>query len=206
MNARPLILSCWKRKSFTRRISKVRTLIACRNHFINTTQFVAYDERFFDIIGPDAQVEHVQHLAYQSHESPCYNLETKQLFFAEWGPPGGHDGEHSWQYILDTETNELHNITTDPPVVNAHGCVIFKRMQYIVTDGNHDHTGMLVKVDPRTMESSVVLNNYYQQPFLGFNDLDIDSEGNFWLTDSKSAYVSSVHITLRRTVIESPFT
>lgn len=150
-------------------------------------------------------MKHVQHLSYQTHEASCYNSETKQLFFAEWGPPGGLDGEHSWQYILDTESNELHNVTTDPPVVNAHGCVIFKGMQYIVTDGDHRHTGMLVKVDPKTMKSTVILNNYYQQPFLGLNDLDIESEGNFWITDSKSGHVSPVHTKLWKVVMKNPW-
>lgn len=60
---------------------------------------------------------------------------------------------------------------------------------YVVTDGYKDiETGQLVKINPKTWEKQVILNNYYGQPFLGFNDLDIDSDGNFWLTDSKSAY------------------
>ncbi|KAF1834784.1 hypothetical protein BDW02DRAFT_621038, partial [Decorospora gaudefroyi] len=42
-------------------------------------------------------------------------------------------------------------------------------------------------MDPETWKRETVMNNYYGQPFLGFNDLDIDSEGNFWLTVSKSA-------------------
>jgi gluconolactonase len=61
---------------------------------------------------------------------------------------------------------------------------------YVVTDGYEDkETGQLVKIDPETWNKETILNNYYGQPFSGFNDLDIDSDGNFWLTDSKSAYV-----------------
>lgn len=152
---------------------------------------MAYHEKFFDIIGPNASVEHVQQLAYQTHEAPCYNQETKQLFFAEWGPPGGLSGEHSWQYLLDTETKELRNITTNPPTVNAHGCVVYDGAMYVVTDGSHEETGTLVKIDPTSWNKTVLLNNYYQQPFMGFNDLDMDPEGNFYLTDSKSGYVRS---------------
>lgn len=164
-------------------------ILVRRNDFLNTTDFVAYDERFFDIIGPKAKIEHVQKLAYQTHEAPCYNPDSQELLFVEWGPPGGEDGVHSWQYLLNTRNNTLRKITTSPPTVNAHGCVYYRGEMYIATDGGEDETGALVKVNPETLEKTVLLNNYYQQPFMGFNDLDIDKDGNFWMTDSKSADV-----------------
>jgi gluconolactonase len=165
------------------------TLIAKEWAYLNTTNFIAYDDRFFDIIGPDAVVEHIEPLAYQSHEAPCYNKKTKQMFFVEWGPPGGVNGTHDWQYLYDVESATLSKIQTDPPTLNAHGCVVYDDSLYVVTDGSGSkETGALVKIDPSTWKKEVILNNYFAQPFLGFNDLDIDSEGNFWLADSKSAY------------------
>ncbi|KAJ4360986.1 uncharacterized protein N0V89_001555 [Didymosphaeria variabile] len=157
--------------------------------YLNTTDFIAYDDRFFEIIGPDAVVEHIEPLAHQSHEAPCYNKKTKQIFFVEWGPPGGINGTHDWQYLYDVNSGNLSKIQTDPPTLNAHGCVVYNDSLYVVTDGSGSkETGALVKIDPSTWEKEVILNNYFAQPFLGFNDLDIDSDGNFWLTDSKSAY------------------
>ncbi|KAE8146982.1 hypothetical protein BDV25DRAFT_42954 [Aspergillus avenaceus] len=157
--------------------------------YLNTTDFVAYDPRFFDIIGPNARVEHVQKLAFQSHEAPCYIKDTKQVFFAEWGPPGGERGIHSWQYLLDTETNTLRNITTDPPTYNAHGCVYYNHSLYVVTDGYSDvQSGELVRIDPFSHKKETILNNFLVQPFNGFNDLEIDQDGNFWLTDSNAAW------------------
>jgi gluconolactonase len=157
---------------------------------LNSTDFIAYDERFFDIIGPNATIEHVQKLAYQSHEAPCYNPTAGDLFFVEWGPPGGDNGTHDWQYVLNTRNNILRKIRTEPPTYNAHGCVIYKDNMYVVTDGyGAKESGQLVKINPDTWRKETILNNYYGQPFLGFNDLDIDRDGNFWLTDSKSAYV-----------------
>ncbi|KAL3455241.1 hypothetical protein BJX64DRAFT_295240 [Aspergillus heterothallicus] len=156
---------------------------------LNTTEFIAYDKRFFHIIGPDATIEHVQTLAFQSHEAPCYIKDTNQLFFVEWGPPGGDNGTHPWQYLLDVETNELRKITTDPPTYNAHGCVVYNHSLYVVTDGYEDkESGQLVKIDPHTLKQEVLLNNYLVQPFAGFNDLEIDPRGNFYLTDSKSGW------------------
>jgi gluconolactonase len=161
-----------------------------RNAFLNTTNFIAYDEKFFEILGPKASVEHVQQLALQSHEAPCFNKNTKELYFVEWGPPGGENGTHTWQYLLDTKNNTLRKITTNPPTINAHGCVYYDGAYYIVTDGTVNETATLVRVDPATLEKKVLLNNYYQQPFMGFNDIEIDADGNFWLTDSRSGWVS----------------
>jgi hypothetical protein len=109
----------------------------------------------------------------------------------EWGPPGGVNGTHNWQYLLNTHNNTLRKFQTDPPTYNAHGCVIWEGQLYVVTDGyGKMETGQLVRIDPATWKRTTILNNYHGQPFLGFNDLDVDSNGNFWLTDSKSAYVS----------------
>ncbi|KAJ6094262.1 hypothetical protein N7467_003107 [Penicillium canescens] len=136
---------------------------------INTTDFVVYDSKFFSIIGAEATIEHVQKLAYQSHEAPCYIQNTRQLFFVEWGPPGGVDGIHKWQYLLDVDTNSLKRIVTDPPTFNAHGCVSYQDHLYVATDGaGSSESGSL--------------------PFAGFNDLEMDREGNFYLTDSKSGW------------------
>jgi hypothetical protein len=143
-------------------------------------------------VGLDAKVEHVQKLGFRSHEAPCRVPGTKELFFTEWGPPGGDiaEGVHSWQYLLDTGTNELRRITTTPPTINVHGCVAFNGSLYVVTDGGPNETGYLAKIDPKTWERTVLLNHYYEEPFGGFNDLAIDLDGNFYLTDSRSGWVS----------------
>ncbi|KAF2193954.1 calcium-dependent phosphotriesterase [Zopfia rhizophila CBS 207.26] len=163
-------------------------VIASVNAYLNSTNFIAYDSRFLEILGPNATVTHIQHLAYQSHEAPCYNPKAGELFFVEWGPPGGENGTHNWQYLLHTRNNTLKKIVTKPPTSNVHGCVVYRDTMYVVTDGSHKETGALVTIDPKTFKRTVMLNNYYQQPFMGFNDLDIDPDGNIWLTDSKSAY------------------
>ncbi|KAL4930293.1 SMP-30/gluconolactonase/LRE family protein [Aspergillus undulatus] len=157
--------------------------------YANKTEFVAYDSKFFNIIGPDATIEHVQELAFQSHEAPCYLKDTNQLFFVKWGPPRGDNGTHPWQYLLDLDTNELIKIRTNPPTYNAHGCVYYNHSTYVVTDGYGDkQSGQLVRIDPRTLKQETLLNNFLVQPFAGFNDLEIDPRGNFYLTDSKSAW------------------
>ncbi|XHG08641.1 hypothetical protein AWENTII_011734 [Aspergillus wentii] len=156
--------------------------------YLNTTDFVAYTPDFLSIIGPNATIEHVQHLPYQSHEAPCYIPSTKQLFFVEWGPPGGENGTHTWQYLLDVETNTLQKITTSPPTVNAHGCVHYDGQIYVVTDGSESESGYVARIDSVSLKRETVVNNFLGQPFMGFNDLEIDREGGFWVTDFRSGW------------------
>ncbi|KAK4890174.1 hypothetical protein LTR27_011056 [Elasticomyces elasticus] len=163
------------------------------NEHVNQSSFVAYDERFFDIIGPDATVEQIQVLPFQVHEASCYIPETGQLFFIEWGPPGGINGSHDWQYLLDVKTNNLTRIQTNPPTWNVHGCVYHNGKLHVVTDGGPDETPYLATIDPYTLERKTILNNYFEQPFISFNDLELDREGNYYLTDSYSGWGRSLH-------------
>lgn len=165
-------------------------LESVRNQHINASSFVAYDERFFEIIGPDATVEQLQVLPFQVHEAPCHIPGQSQLFFTEWGPPGGENGTHDYQYLLDLKTNNMTVLRTDPPTTNVHGCVYHKDLLYVVTDGGPDETPYLASIDPVTWKRTTLLNNYYAQPFISFNDLEVDREGNFYLTDSFSGWVS----------------
>ncbi|KAH7312318.1 AkeP protein [Stachybotrys elegans] len=167
--------------------------VAAINKHINASSFVAYDERFFDIIGPDATVEQLQVLPFQVHEAPCYIPEQSQLFFVEWGPPGGDNGTHDYQYLLDLKTNNLTKIRTIPPTSNVHGCVYHKGSLHVVTDGGPDETPYLATINPNSWERKTILNNYYGRPFISFNDLEIDGEGNYYLTDSLSGWGRDLH-------------
>lgn len=74
------------------------------NVHLDSADFVAFDDRFFKIIGPNASVEQViVNDADQSQEASCSIPTMKHLFSAEWSP------SHDWQYLLDTETLELRN-------------------------------------------------------------------------------------------------
>lgn len=91
------------------------SLIRSQLHSIGGHRLHSYDTRFPHIIGSDANIEHVQHLANEIHEAPCYNPATGDLFFAGWGLLG-----RDWQYLLNTRRNTLHKIQTDPPIHNVH--------------------------------------------------------------------------------------
>ena len=164
------------------------------NEQINATSFVAYDQRFFSIIGAAANVEKLQTLPFQVHEAPCYIPgDEPKLFFVEWGPrSASSNGTHDWQYLLDLRTNNLTRIRTEPPTYNVHGCVYRDEKLHVVTDGGPQETPYLATIDPGTWERKTLLNNYYERPFISFNDLEMDGEGNYYLTDSVSGWVSRI--------------
>lgn len=63
-----------------------------------------------------------------------------------------------------------------------YGCTYNEGSIYVATDPGmkgDGHCGSLVKINSTTLEAETLLNNFYQQPFFGFNDLDIDVNGNF---------------------------
>ncbi|KAL6918616.1 hypothetical protein FSST1_010111 [Fusarium sambucinum] len=159
---------------------------------LNSTDFVAYDERFFDLLGPDAKIRKLHDLPFQTHEAPCYNPSTKDLFFIEWGPPGGNNGFHDWQYLLSTETNELRKVKTNPPIHNVHGCAVYKGDYYVITDGSDNETSSLNKISPAKLEKTTLVNNFYGLPFSGLNDMDVDEYGNFWITDDHYGWGADV--------------
>jgi hypothetical protein len=99
--------------------------------------------------------------------------------------------DHSWQHLLDTTTLQLKNITTDPPTLKGHRCVYYQGSLHIATDGGlPTEYASIVQVNATTLKAKTLINSFYQQPFLGFKDLDIDPNGNFWTTDYISAWVS----------------
>lgn len=163
---------------------------------MNATSVVAYDERFFEIIGPGATVTQLLTLPFQVHGAPCYIPSLHSLFFVEWGPPGGNtpNGGHDYQYLLNLTTNTLEIIRTNSPTWNIHGCVYQNDLLHIVTDGGPEGTAYLATIDPASnWTRTTLLNNFYQRPFISFNDLELDGEGNYYLTDSYSGWGRSLH-------------
>lgn len=107
----------------------------------------------------------------------------------EWGPNAdGENAQHDWQYLLDLTTNNLTRVKTDPPTFNVHGCVYHDGKMHVVTDGGPDETAYLATIDPNTLKRTTILNNFHERPFMSFNDLEIDTEGNYYLTDSESGW------------------
>ncbi|ORY59972.1 uncharacterized protein BCR38DRAFT_488157 [Pseudomassariella vexata] len=76
--------------------------------------------------------------------------------------------------MLNTKNNTFWKITTRSTTLNLHGCV-FDDAFYAVTDGSFN-TAQLANMGPVPLEMTVLLHNFYQQPFIGFKDSEIDPQ------------------------------
>ena len=69
---------------------------------IKQADFIAWDESFFDMLGPNAKVEKIhgfpgtQHV----HEAPVYITETNELLFADTSVVG-------WLWAIDVDTYQV---------------------------------------------------------------------------------------------------
>ena len=79
--------------------------------------------------------------------------------------------------------------------MNAHGCMYHDGHIYVATDGGEGTYASVIKINPVTLNAETIINNFFQQPFNGFNDIDVDPNGNLWVTDSISAWVGTVWCT-----------
>ena len=69
------------------------------NH-IKTADFIAWDESFFEIIGPEAKIECIQAFPElrHVHEAPVYVPESNELLFADTSAVG-------WLWAIDIDTH-----------------------------------------------------------------------------------------------------
>jgi gluconolactonase len=82
---------------------------------LKTTKFVAYDERFFDIAGPDATITQIAILPQMIHEAPSWIPETNQLLFTEWGPIDDTlFAQHPWQWLIDLDDGKNYTVSIRP--------------------------------------------------------------------------------------------
>lgn len=70
---------------------------------IKSSDFIAWDAAFFNLIGPDAKLERIQSFVGQPtrvHEAPAYIPETNELFFAD-------TSEIGWLWAINVDTYEV---------------------------------------------------------------------------------------------------
>ncbi|KAI7458080.1 hypothetical protein KC364_g10559 [Hortaea werneckii] len=96
------------------------------------TSFVAWDERFLDVIGCDARVETIQ--TFESpedthvHEAPVYVAETNELVFSDTSQIG-------WLWAVNIDSHKTRKIATNPPLSNVNGATSHNGLLYACTNG-----------------------------------------------------------------------
>ena len=69
---------------------------------IKAADFIAWDESFLDIIGPQAKLERIQTFEppYQVHEAPVYLSQTNELLYSDTSIQG-------WLYAINVDSHEV---------------------------------------------------------------------------------------------------
>ncbi|KAJ6108858.1 hypothetical protein N7512_008695 [Penicillium capsulatum] len=144
---------------------------------IKSSDYVAWDASFFNVIGPDAKVKRIQSFVGQPprvHEAPAYVPETNELFFSDTSVTG-------WLWAIDVDTHQTRKIETSPPLHNVNGARYHKGRVYATTNGGSARG--IWAIDPKDGTATQVLNNFRGRHFNSPNDLIFDSNSNIWFTD-----------------------
>ncbi|KAJ5293773.1 hypothetical protein N7508_008594 [Penicillium antarcticum] len=144
---------------------------------LKSTDFVAWDASFFDIIGPDAKLEKIQSFEGEPprvHEAPAFVPETNELFFADTSEAG-------WLWAVNVDTYETRKVEISPPLPNVNGGRYHQERLYLTTNGGPARG--IYSVDPRNGTAIPIVNNFRGRHLNSPNDLVFDSNSNIWFTD-----------------------
>ncbi|OAL23190.1 hypothetical protein AYO20_11058 [Fonsecaea nubica] len=144
--------------------------------------FVAFDSRFFDILGPNPTLEKLFDLPeHNVHEAPNFLPAQNKVFVSNFN--------HTYEYLVDlsVEPPALQNLTTDPPLESVNGGFIHEGKLVVGTDGYRNSTPPgLYLYDPATNRSEPLLNNYRGLKLSTPDDLVVDQFGQVWFVDAPS--------------------
>ncbi|GAB1731978.1 hypothetical protein NU195Hw_g231t1 [Hortaea werneckii] len=142
------------------------------------TSFIAWDERFLDVIGSDAHVETIQTFKSPEdthvHEAPVYVAETNELVFSDTSQIG-------WLWAVNIDSHKTRKIATNPPLSNVNGATYHDGLLYACTNGGSVRGIFTVNITDGA--TNPILNNFRGRHFNSPNDLIFDSRGNIFFTD-----------------------
>ncbi|KAF2805282.1 calcium-dependent phosphotriesterase, partial [Mytilinidion resinicola] len=146
---------------------------------IGSASFIAFDDRFYNIIGPNSKVEKLVDLPEEMHEAPNYLPKQNKVFMSAYN--------ETYDYLIDpcSEPPTIEQITADPPLESVNGGILVGGQLLVGTDGyrNFSPPGIYT-LDLNTLKSGVLLNNYRGLRFNTVDDLTVDHFGNIWFVDA----------------------
>jgi gluconolactonase len=148
--------------------------------------FIAFDPRFFDVIGTTPKVELMYNLTGILYEAPAFLPDQNVLFFSE---PGSYN-----QFYVNLTTNPpaLTNISFNPPVYAVNGARYSARDKrlYVTSMGGNGTAASIWSADPVTLESVTLANNYRGLHLNSPDDIVVSNDtGLVYFTDPTYAYV-----------------
>lgn len=140
--------------------------------------FIVYDERFYDVMGRHPKIELLFDLP-GVHEAPVFLPKQNKVFMS------GFNETQDYLIDLNDEPPTILNFTANPPLESVNGGFLYGDTLILGTDGYGNSTPPgLYMLNPDTLESGVLLNNYRGLRLNTPDDLAIDHLGQVWFGDA----------------------
>ncbi|KPI37663.1 Gluconolactonase [Cyphellophora attinorum] len=168
--------------------------------FLANATFITYDESFYELLGVNSyedikEIETIftfppppSYAQRQIHDGTVYIPETDTIFFAElYSPKPGaymHAIPFVWQISNASTTSATASKAYPSPALTiANGAHYHNGSVYWAQEGNWSTPGGLVRMDPFTLKTEPVQNNFYGHRFNSPNDVVVSDTGRAYFTD-----------------------
>lgn len=122
------------------------------------------------------------------HDGTVYSPECNCIFFAELHPPKPGFSADAMPWVwrvtdLNETTPTTEKVYPSPPLTLANGAYYHNGSIYWAQEGNYTTPGGIVRMDPATLRTEVVLNNFLGHRFNSPNDVVVTRRGVVYFTD-----------------------
>ncbi|KAI5456068.1 hypothetical protein BGZ63DRAFT_475887 [Mariannaea sp. PMI_226] len=121
------------------------------------------------------------------HDGTAFAPECNCIFFAELHPPNlGYSADAMpwvWRINLNTTKPLTEKVYPSPQLTVANGAYYHNGTIYWAQEGNYTVPGGLVRMNPVTLQTEVVLNNFFGHRFNSPNDVVITRDSVAYFTD-----------------------
>jgi gluconolactonase len=175
---------------------------------IRNASFVAYNDKFYDLLGV---VDYTGNMSYETlftflsapayaqrqiHDATVYSPECDCIFFNQMYSPKLGESFPGVDYVWrvsnatseDQSDIEVEKVYPKPALPIPNGAYYHNGSIYWSVEGKFKSPGGIVRMDPITLKTEVVLNNYYGRRFNSPNDVVITTKGIVFFTDGYYGY------------------
>jgi sugar lactone lactonase YvrE len=122
------------------------------------------------------------------HDGTVYSPECDCIYFAELHPPKAGFSADAMPWVwrvsnLNTTTPTTEKVYPSPSLTMANGAYYHNGSVYWAQEGNYTTPGGIVRMNPVTLQTEVVLNNFMGHRFNSPNDVVITRRGVVYFTD-----------------------
>lgn len=129
----------------------------------------------------------------QIHDGSVYVPETDTIFVAElFSPKPGYSMQaipYVWKIDISNHSSPVvQKAYPDPPLTIANGATYFNGSVYWAQEGNYTTPSAIVRMDPTTLKTEIVKNNFHGHRFNSLNDIVISRGGIAFFTGGYYGY------------------